>query len=238
MEFDKVLASRHSVRAFADRPVDDALLTEVLDKAATAPSWSNTQPYMIAVARDEALEALRKELPERFREIARIQRGGLFTKLRAAITRKGLPDGDFKPILDYPDDLQPRRVATGRGLYDLLGIGRDDRAKRDQQMAENFRFFGAPVAVFVFIHEGLGVYSALDAGIFLQSLMLSATNAGLATCAQGALGLWRSPLEKHFDIPKHYKLLCGVSMGYEADALVNRFQPEKLRVSELTVKSW
>ena len=238
MDFDKVLASRHSVRAFSDKPVPPALLQSVLDKAAGSPSWSNTQPYMIAVAQGDVLESLRQELPQRFRAIARIQRGGPLTKLRALITRQGLPDGDFKPVLNYPEDLQPRRVATGKGLYALLGIGRDDRAKRDQQMEENFRFFGAPVAVFIFVHEGLGAYSALDAGIFLQTLMLSATDAGLASCAQGALGLWRSPLEKHFEIPKHYKLLCGVSMGYEADALVNQFQPEKLRVSELTVKPW
>lgn len=236
MEFFDVLNARHSVRAFSDRPLEAGVLESLLDQAATSsPSWSNTQPYKLAVARGAILEQLREELPRRFAEVARIQRGGILTKLKAAITQKGLPDGDFKPILNYPDDLQPRRVATGRGLYDLLGIGREDRQKRDDQMAANFRFFGAPAAVFLFVHDGLGVYSALDAGIFLQTLMLSASNAGLASCAQGALGLWRSPLEQHFAIAKHYKLLCGVSIGYEADALVNQFHPEKLPASELMV---
>lgn len=104
-------------------------------------------------------------------------------------------------------------------------------------MADNFRLFGAPAAVFVFVHEGVGIYSALDAGLYLQSLMLAATNAGLGSCAQGALGLFRSPLDKHFDIPKQYKLLCGVALGYELDVPVNKFQPEKIKASELLLPS-
>lgn len=236
MEFQDVVAARHSVRAFADRSVDDDLLTQLLDQAAQSPSWSNTQPYRLAVARGAVLDDLRQALAQRFELAAKIQHGNLVTQLQAVLTRNpGLPDGDFKPILNYPTDLQPRRQAAGRALYEWLAIDRKDHAARDRQTAENFRFFGAPVAVFVFIHEGLGVYSALDAGIFLQSLMLGATNAGLGTCAQGALGTWRSPLDKHFAVPKPYKLLCGLSLGYEADAKVNRFQPAKLKHRDLLV---
>ena len=72
-------------------------------------------------------------------------------------------------------------------------------------------------------------------GMAMQTLMLAATDEGLASCAQGALGLWRSPLEKRFRIPRHYQLLCGVSLGFAADQPVNRFRPEKLPVSELMI---
>lgn len=235
MEFHEVMRRRHSVRDFADRPVDDEVLREILDIAVTAPSWSNTQPYQLAVARGAVLGELRDELPRRFDRAARIQRAPMFTKAMAWLSRDGLPDGDFKPVLKYPDDLQPRRVATGRGLYEMLGIDRHDYQARHEQMAENFRFFGAPVAIFLFVHEGLGVYSVLDAGVFLQSLMLAATDAGLGTCAQGALALWRSPLENHFAIPDRYKLLCGISIGYPSDHRVNQFQPEKLGVDKLLI---
>ena len=53
MEFQDVMAQRHSVRAFTDQPVSDALLNGLLARASGAPSWSNTQPYQIAVARGE-----------------------------------------------------------------------------------------------------------------------------------------------------------------------------------------
>ena len=59
----------------------------------------------------------------------------------------------------------------------------------------------------------------------LQTLMLSAQSHGLATCAQGALATWGSPVRDEFDIPAGYKLLCGLSMGYASDHNVNAFNP-------------
>ena len=237
MEFIEALNARHSVRAVSDRPVPGPLLERLLARAATSPSWSNTQPYQIAVATGPVLEELGGELSRRFERLARLQRAPAWKKALAALRRDpGLPDGDFRPVQRYPDDLQPRRVATGRGLYQRLGIGREDHQARHRQMAANFRFFGAPAALFLFVHRGLDVYSVLDAGIFLQTLMLAAVDEGLGSCAQGALGLWRSPLERHFEIPAHYQLLCGLSLGYpDPDAPVNGFQPDKLPAEALTL---
>ncbi|HEX4917957.1 MAG TPA: nitroreductase [Limnobacter sp.] len=229
MEFIDTLRQRHSVRAFDSKPVPTEVLDRLLSQAALSPSWSNTHPYRIALATGEVLEELRSELYARFQETIKLQRGGKLAQIKGLLTRsKGIPDGDVKPVVNYPKDLQARRVECGKGLYGVLGVARDDLKARDQAMAENFRMFGAPAAAFVFVHEGVGIYSALDAGIFLQSLMLAATNEGLGTCAQGALGLFRSPLDKHFDIPKQYKLLCGVAIGYELNVPVNKFQPEKI----------
>ena len=129
------------------------------------------------------------------------------------VTPGAMPDGDFKTNLAYPQDLQPRRRDTGHGLYALLGIARNDHAAREQQMRRNFEFFGAPTVLFVFVHAGLREFSVLDAGIWLQSLMLSAQAHGLATCAQGALATWAGPVRAAFDVPPHYKLICGVSIG-------------------------
>ncbi|MEQ3776129.1 nitroreductase family protein [Alcanivorax sp. IL3] len=236
MEFRDVIRARHSVRAFTDQPVSNDQLQALLEAATTAPSWSNTQPYQIAIARGGVLESLREELPPRFDKLAALQKAPMLKKALAWLRKDGIPDGDFRPVVNYPEDLQPRRVATGHGLYQLLDIGRQDKQARHEQMRDNFRFFNAPAALFVFIHEGLGIYSALDAGIFLQNFMLAATDAGLGTCAQGALGLWRSPLEQHFHLPNQYKLLCGVSLGYEADTRVNQFRPERQPLSELLIK--
>ena len=47
---------------------------------------------------------------------------------------------------------------------------------------------------------------------------------GLGACVQGSLATWKSPvLEEFEDIPKDYKLICGVSMGYASDHVVNSF---------------
>lgn len=126
-------------------------------------------------------------------------------------------------------------METGKGLYEILGIGRGDPKARDEQMARNFTFFDAPEAVFVFIHPGMTHTALVDSGIMMQSLMLSATNKGLGTCAQGALGMWRSPLEQHFNIPEGYKLVCGLALGYPTDDIVNTYRPNKLGLDELLI---
>ncbi len=220
-----LLRTRRSVRDFLPDPIEPALIEAVLDDAQQAPSWSNTQPYRIAVATGEVRDRLAAELCERYDLAMRAQRGGVLGKLRLLLRRKGLPDGDFQTNFEYPADLQPRRRDTGFGLYQLLGIERHDRAAREAQMRRNFEFFGAPVAVFVFVHAGLREFSVLDAGIWLQSLMLSAHARGLGTCAQGALATWAGPVRSIFAIPRDYRLICGLSMGFPSQHPINGYEP-------------
>jgi nitroreductase len=161
--------------------------------------------------------------------------GGLFGKVKAFVARKGLPDGDVKVDFEYPEDLLERRRATGYGLYKLLGIAREDRAGRNAQMRRNFEFFGAPTVVFVFVHKGLREFSALDAGIFLQTFMLSAEANGLATCAQGALATWAGPVRAAFDVPAEYNLLCGISVGFASEHKVNTFNPGRADIADMVI---
>ncbi|MEI2716493.1 MAG: nitroreductase [Candidatus Nanopelagicales bacterium] len=229
-QFSQLVRSRRSVRDFLPDPVPDDVLAQVLDDAQWAPSWSNTQPYRLAVATGSRRDHLEHELCARYDRASAARRGGPLDKLRLLVSREGLPDGDFDTNLTYPEDLQPYRRHTGFGLYSVLGIERHDHEARDRQMRRNFEFFGAPVVIFVFVHEGLKEFSVLDAGIYLQTLMLSAHANGLATCAQGALATWPGPVRRAFDLPDRYKLICGVSLGYASPHPVNEFNPGRREV--------
>jgi len=233
--FTQLLQSRRSVRDFAPTPIPQAMLDAVLADAIQAPSWSNTQPYRIAIASGPVREHLAKELGERFDKGMAAQNGGWLAKAKLLLTRDGLPDGDYTVNFEYPADLQPQRRATGHGLYELLGIGRKDHAAREAQMRRNFEFFGAPTALFVFVHSGLREFSVLDAGIFIQTLMLSAHAHGLGTCTQGALATWGGPVRAAFDIPTGYKLICGLSIGYASSHPVNQFNPGRKSVNQLLI---
>ena len=211
------------------------MLDAVLGDANWAPSWSNTQPYRVAFASGARKDRLKVELCERFDAATKAQRGGMLGKLKLLVTRKGIPDGDFSTAFDYPRDLLPRRRATGFGLYELLGIARNDVDARNRQMRKNFEFFGAPTVMFVFVHEGLREFGVLDAGIFLQTLMLSAHARGLATCAQGALATWAGPIRQAFEVPRHYKLICGIAVGYASTHPVNRYNPGRGDPRELLI---
>lgn len=232
----RLLRSRRSIRDFSSREVAGDLIAAILDDARWAPSWSNTQPYKIAVATGDLKEQLKAQLSQRYDAATKLQGSGVFAKLAAFLTRgKALPDGDFDTRFDYPKELTPRRRATGFGLYATLGIAREDGAARNRQMRRNFEFFGAPVVLFIFVREELGAYSVLDAGIFLQSLMLSAEARGLGTCAEGALGTWAGPVRAAFDVPSAYKLLCGLALGWPSDHVVNSYNPGRADVAEMLI---
>ena len=57
MNFAELSAQRYSLRKFSDRPVEDALLQQVLEAGRNAPTAHNNQPQRIFVFRSpEALE--------------------------------------------------------------------------------------------------------------------------------------------------------------------------------------
>ena len=232
----RLLRSRRSIRDFSEREVPAELVAAILDDARWAPSWSNTQPYRIAIAGGTLKDRLKEQLLARFDAATKLQAGGLPGKLAAFLTRsKALPDGDFDTRFEYPAELVPRRRATGFGLYATLGIAREDNAARHRQMRRNWEFFGAPVVLFVFVRRELGAYSVLDAGIFLQSLMLSAHARGLGTCAEGALGTWAGPVREAFAVPPAYKLLCGLALGWPSGHVVNAYNPGRADVAEMLI---
>ena len=86
-----------------------------------------------------------------------------------------------------------------------------------------------------FISKSLHIYAASDAGLMMQNLMLSAHAHGLGTCAQGAVNIWDDVIRKEFNIPKSYRLLCGLAIGYQSNDPVNSFSAHRLDVHEIIV---
>jgi nitroreductase len=62
MDLLETLRSTAAVREFTDDPVDDAVLTRVLDNARFAPSGANAQSWHVVVIRDPALRAALRDL--------------------------------------------------------------------------------------------------------------------------------------------------------------------------------
>ena len=132
--------------------------------------------------------------------------------------------------------MKPRAQRVGKELYELFGVKRGDRDARDKQWGKNYSFFGAPVEMFIYIHKSLHVYAASDAGLMMENLMLSAHGHGLGTCAQGAVNIWDDVVRKEFDIPKDYRLLCGMAIGYPSDSAVNSFKAHRIGLDDFLFK--
>lgn len=237
MDIIEALHNRRSIRQFKNTPIPEEVLNRVIENALQSPSNSNSQPYRIAVATGDTCNEIRDELTKKYQKASVIQTKPLPIKATQAVLQGVVPDGDFNPVIKYPPELQQRKFVCGMGLYETLGIDRKDKAARERQMLRNFEFFDAPAAIFMFINSKLDRYAALDGGIFMQSLMLSALNEGLGTCAQGALAIWGGPVRERFKVDKGYKLICGLSIGYPEEHSVNQYAPEKRSVDSVCLKT-
>jgi nitroreductase len=117
-----------------------------------------------------------------------------------------------------------------------MGVARGDKKLRDAAWARNYEFFGAPTEMFIYVHKSLGIHAASDAGLMMENLMLSAHAHGLGTCAQGAVSVWDDAVRAEFDIPKEYRLLTGLAIGYPSDAEINTFGAHRIGPEEVVIQ--
>lgn len=232
-DFSEFLASRRSTRDFLPDPVAPEVIDQLLRDGLTAPSWSNTRPFKVAIATGETRDRISAEFQNRWSALSEFINGNFLTKFKFLLKRKGLPTSNRAIVRPYVPELKPRAERVGRELYGLLGIQRGDRKSRNEQWGKNYNFFGAPVELFIYIHKSLHIYAASDAALMMENLMLSAHARGLGTCAQGAVNIWDDVVRKEFEIPKDYRLLCGLAIGYPSQAAINQFKANRLEVSEI-----
>jgi len=228
------LASRRSTRDFLPQEVAPEVIQKIITDGLTAPSWSNTRPFLVAVATGDRRDRMSVEFLNRWEAVKDARGAGLLPKLKLALSRYGLPTSNWLISKPYHPDLLPRSQRVGRELFGLLGIARGDKVARDASWARNYVFFGAPVELFVFTHKTLGKFAASDAGLFMENLMLSAHAHGLGTCAQGSVAVWEDVVRGEFDIPKEYSLLCGIAVGYPSSHPINSFGANRLDHTEIT----
>ena len=67
MNVTEAVRSRHSIRAFLDKPVPESVLREVLDTAARAASGGNVQPWRIYAVAGAPLADFKAKMAERLK---------------------------------------------------------------------------------------------------------------------------------------------------------------------------
>jgi nitroreductase len=195
MDFEAVVRDRYSARRFGPDPVPEDMLTRILEVAQQTPSWCNCQPWQLVITRGAGTERLRAALYEH--------------------ARSGAPAApDFPFPAAYQGVYRERRKVCGVQLYQALGIGRDDRAGAAGQALENFRLFGAPHVAIVSTEADLGVYGAIDCGLYVQTFMLAARNLGVDTIAQAALASYPQLIRAVLGLPEQRRVVCGISFGF------------------------
>ncbi|GAA4491678.1 nitroreductase [Rhodococcus olei] len=204
-----LLQDRWSCRGFLDEPVPRETIEQVLDLARLSPSWCNTQPWHVVVTDGDGTERFRRELSSH-------------------ANRSDDMSPDFPFPASYTGIYQIRRRECGSQLYESLGIARGDREASARQAAKNFEFFGAPHTAVVTTEADLGVYGAVDCGLYVNTFLLAAQSLGLGAIPQAAFAAHSNFIRRHFDLPDNRLVVCGISFGWpDHQAPANRFRTRR-----------
>ena len=216
MNVSEAVASRRSIRAFLDRPVDHAVLRRVLEKAQAAPSGGNTQPWNAVMVTGDVLDKLVGHVADTIPQ-------GL-----AAYSAE-------YPI--YPAELEGRyatsRFGVGEAMYAALEIPREDKDSRQDVFRNNFRAVGAPVLMLVHTPRYMGLPQWSDIGMWLQTVLLLLREEGLDSCAQEAWAIYQKQIREVVAIPEDHIFFCGVAIGWgDRAAPVNTFPVPRVNIDE------
>jgi nitroreductase len=196
MSVSDAVAAHRCVRGFLDTPVDEAVVLDILRRAARAPSGGNLQPWVVTTISGERLAALKTLMRRRCEED---------------------PEGEPMGYDFYPKALKPaylkRRVRNGEIIYGALGIDRNDKAARLGWIHENFQLFGAPYGVFVFMERSFGPSQWLDLGIYLQNVLLLLREAGYSSCPQADWAMFEKTVMDFLGSPPDLTLVFGIAIG-------------------------
>nr|WP_286207614.1 nitroreductase [Hephaestia sp. MAHUQ-44] len=194
--FEAIARRRRAVRGFLPHRADRALIERVVAIATTTPSSCNTQPWTLHIASGAPLDRLRVTLTD-------------------AVASGTAPDYEVTAAARYEGQFRERQIDAAIRLFDTQGVDRHDKAARSASMLQNFSFFGAPHAAFLFMPADGGVREAADCSKFAQTFMLALAAAGLGSCPQASLSGYPSIIRKTLKIEDEPgKLLLGISFGY------------------------
>ncbi|MBA7699840.1 Nitroreductase NfnB [subsurface metagenome] len=125
MELLEGIETRRSLRAFKSTPITKEVLERILKAAGKSPSYTNTQPWEVAV-----ISGKKKE------ELSRI----LCELVESNIT----PNPDLPSPGNWPPELERRAREHGMRRFQAIGIERENEQQRKELRLSNFKFYGAP----------------------------------------------------------------------------------------------
>jgi nitroreductase len=212
MNVSEAVAYRRSVRGFLDKPVDIALVRDIVERSARAATGGNLQPWHIDLVHGESMRQLKAIMMEKM-----------------ATRVKEEPEYNiYPPELSAP--YKDRRFEVGEMLYASIGIPREDKMGRAVWFARNFQFFNAPVGLFLTLDRQMGPPQWGDAGMMLQNIMLLLCEAGLDSCPQECWAVYPQTIRNFLGTPENRILWTGMAIGYKdagdpANALIPNRAP-------------
>ena len=195
MEFNDVIKKRQSTRDFKNTEIDDDVLKEIIEISESAPSWVNSQPWNVYMAKDETLDEIKKEWLER--------------------NEKGIKGEPDLPV-GHRTDFSPR------GQENMESFIGDIAQYNDDEELEYFNhtqhvMFNAPAIVYLTLPKQRTQWSIYDLGGFGMAILLAATDKGIDSIPAYEIAKYPDILRKYLPIPDDEDIIIGIALGYKSD---------------------
>ncbi len=196
MELLEAITNRKSIRDFKPDPVPKDVLEKILEVAVRSPSGVNKQPWEFAILSGSVLEKVKKKNVEMFHASQNGQ-----TPVGSGIDRESI--------------YRKRQVDLAIQLFQLMGIARGDKEKRNQWTERGFYYFNAPAAIILLTDESLPLERVLlDIGAVMQTICLTALVHNLGTCIEGQGVMFQDVLREYGEIPANKQIIMAIAIGY------------------------
>ncbi len=209
----ETIDKRMSIRKFLDKDVADELLYEILGYASRSPSFKNSQPWEVVIVKKERLKRLSELLL------------GEFESGRS-------PEPDIKEGV-FPEYIMERMREHMKSRAERFGFDPDDKEAIKRAKVNNYKFYGAPVAIFLFTDKSLPLWSIFDVGAFAYGLTLAATAKGLGSVIQATTVDYPDIIRRELNIADSKKLIAGISLGYpDYSDIANSYKSKRIPVTD------
>lgn len=209
MTVEEAVRKRYSCRSFLPKEPPQDEIKEILKTAFQSPSCENSQPWHVYVAGKRAMERIREKYEQ---------------------NRKAKIPQDLDRRFDgrWTEEMGPRIDA----YFD--GICAHEPHKNFDYTMQKRNLFYAPVMIYLCMDQELPAWSLFDTGMFAQTLMLSATERGLATMASAVSVSYPDTIREILGIPQTEQVVIGIGIGYpDLEQPINSFRTTRKSVEEV-----
>ena len=212
MTVKEALNKRFSCRVFLDIPMKKDVLDEIFSDAFRTPSWANSQPWDVYVAGREQMKKIVEGMQD-------CRKNRVHTSL----------DLPFNGA--WTESIRARMDQFFEDVYD-----NEEKGNLDFTI-QNRNLFYAPCTIFLCMDKKLPSWSYYDLGALSQSIMLAATEHGLATIPAAVFVGYPDLIRRVMGIPDEKAVIIGIGIGYpDTNVRVNHFKSSRKPISEVVYR--
>lgn len=211
METQTAINNRRAIRDFKSDPVPKQELIDIVRTAQRTPSWGNSQPWKVYIATGESLV----EYKRRFKGLNEANK-----KPKAFL--ETVTKGQWHPSEQV--NMAKWNVQLAQTLDGMQYIYSNSQ----------YALYNAPAIAILTIPKNSLAWSIYDLGAFAQTLMLAATDRGIASIPSYEFIKYPELAYGVLDVPTTEAVTMGIGLGYvDETRQINQLHTDRKPVSDV-----